>query len=283
MMSSFTVPIIWTTLLVFLHAVAVVADIKLMFHQCFVPTHNQRFLRFLWWPKGDTSQPTQVHAMTVHLFGATSSPSVVGFCMQKTADDHESTFSECAINTLRRSFYVDDMIRSVKDLLRQLVPDRLLTDEELLSFMCEVERIMNDCPLTRRGDDPRDETPLTPSHLLLLRSNSCRPTTEANHVRRRWQVIQDIANKFFERFVSEYLPELQIRHKWCDVKESLQVNDVVLVVDEDTPRGQWPLGIVEEVERSSDGLVRAAKVRCKNTLKRRPVNKLVFLEHHQWH
>ena len=46
-------------------------------------------------------------------FGATSSPSVVGFCMRKTADDHESTFSETAINTLRRSFYVDDMLRSV--------------------------------------------------------------------------------------------------------------------------------------------------------------------------
>ena len=59
------------------------------------------------------------------------------------------------------------------------------------------------------------------------------------------------------------------------------MNDVVLVVDEDTSRGQWPLGLVEEVERSTDGLVQAAKVRCKNTLMRRPVNKLVFLEHHQ--
>ena len=173
------------------------------------------------------------------------------------------------------------LIRSVKDLLRQLVQDRLLTDEELLSFLCEVEKIMNDRPLTRMGNDPRDATPLTPNHLLLLRGNSCQPTTEANHVRRRWQVIQDIANKFFERFVSEYLPKLQIRHKWCDVKESLRVNDVVLVADEDTPRGQWPLALVEELEHSSDGLVRAAKVRCKNTLKRRPVNKLVFLEHNQ--
>ena len=35
--------------------VAVVADIKLMFHQCFVPSDDQRFLSFLWWPKGDTS------------------------------------------------------------------------------------------------------------------------------------------------------------------------------------------------------------------------------------
>ena len=105
--------------------VAVVADIKLMFHQCFVPSDDQRFLRFLWWPKGDTSQPAQVYAMTVHLFGATSSPSVVGFCMRKTADDHESTFSETAINTLRRSFYVDDMLRSVPSVecAQKLIPE----------------------------------------------------------------------------------------------------------------------------------------------------------------
>ena len=77
--------------------VAVVGDIKLMFHQCFVEDKDQRFLQFLWWPKGDTTKSAQVHAMTVHLFGATSSPSVVGFCMRKTADDNESSFSETAI------------------------------------------------------------------------------------------------------------------------------------------------------------------------------------------
>ena len=147
--------------------------------------------------------------------------------------------------------------------------------------MCEVEKIMNDRPLTRMGNDPRDATPLTPNYLLLLQRNSCEPTTEANHVRRCWQLIQDIANKFFERFVSEYLPELQVRLKWCDVKESLQVNDVILVAGEKTPRSQWPLGLVEELEHSSDGLVRAAKVRCKNTVKRRPVNKLALLKQHK--
>ena len=64
------------------------------------------------------------------------------------------------------------LIRSVKDLLRQLVQDRLLTDEELLSFLCEVEKIMNDRPLTRMGTDPRDATPLTPNHLLLYEATA---------------------------------------------------------------------------------------------------------------
>ena len=51
--------------------------------------------------------------MNVHLFDATSKPSVVGFCMRKTADDNKFLFSETAIDTLHRSFYVDDMLRSV--------------------------------------------------------------------------------------------------------------------------------------------------------------------------
>ena len=93
--------------------VAVVADIEAMFHQCRVPRDDQRFLRFLWWPEGNLAVKPEVYAMTVHLFGATSSPSVAGFCMQKTANDNEKEFSENAIATLRRAFYVDDMLKSV--------------------------------------------------------------------------------------------------------------------------------------------------------------------------
>ena len=172
------------------------------------------------------------------------------------------------------------LVRSVKKLLRHLVGERLLNDEELVSFLCEAEKILNDRPLTRMGSDPRDATPLTPNHLLLLKANDCTPNTEGNHVRRRWQTIQEIANCFYKRFTSEYIPQLQQRTKWTTVKENLQVNDVVLVADEDTPRGKWPLGIITDVELSSDGLVRAALVRVNGKEKRRPISKLVFLEHH---
>ena len=71
-----------------------------------------------------------------------------------------------------------------------------------------------------------------------------------------------------------------MRSKWTRTKENIQVNDVVLVADEDVPREKWPLGLVVEVETSPDGLVRAAKVRTNDKVKRRPINKLVILEHH---
>ena len=174
------------------------------------------------------------------------------------------------------------IVKSVKGVLAQLVGNRLLTDEQLLTFMSEVEKVLNDRPLTRLGSDPRDETPLTPNHLLLLRRNPCDSQLDKddNSIRRRWRTVQQIANMFYERFVSEYLPTLQSRSKWSTAKDNLKVNDVVLVMEDDSPRGQWPLGLVLEVEKSTDGLVRAADVKVNGKRKRRPVTKLVFLERH---
>jgi hypothetical protein len=105
--------------------VAVVGDIKAMFHQCFVLAKDRRFLRFLWWPAGDTSKKPRVYAMKVHLFGGKSSPSVVNYCMRKIADDNEEAFSELAINKMRRNFYMDDLISSVatEDEAKQLISE----------------------------------------------------------------------------------------------------------------------------------------------------------------
>jgi hypothetical protein len=60
---------------------------------------------------------------------------------------------------------------------------------------------------------------------------------------------------------------------------NLGVGDVVMVTDETTPRGVWPMGIVKEMKVSEDGLVRSARVQLKisNSLWR-PIHKLVFLE-----
>ena len=136
---------------------AVIGDIKLMFHQCFVQPDDTRFLRFLWWPGGDTSQSAKVYAMQVHLFGGKSSPSVVNYCMRKTADDHELNYSELAINTLRRSFYMDDMIRSVKSVedAKDLIPEmqKLLQEGgfDLGKFMSTSREVIETVPEEKRA------------------------------------------------------------------------------------------------------------------------------------
>lgn len=44
--------------------VALMADIESMFHQVRVAERHVNFLRFLWWPSGDTSQPLREYRMT---------------------------------------------------------------------------------------------------------------------------------------------------------------------------------------------------------------------------
>ena len=71
---------------------------------------------------------------------------------------------------------------------------------------------------------------------------------------------------------------MQERSKWYDSVRNLEVGDVVLMCEDNAPRGQWPMGVVEETHQGSDGLVRSAKIRIGQSYKVRPITKLCLLE-----
>lgn len=85
------------------------------------------------------------------------------------------------------------LIRSTKKILRSLVGQRELNDESLRTLMVEVEKIMNDRPITPVSSDPHDLEALTPNHILLLRQN---PSTSAGEFdgldkfKARWTHVQ---------------------------------------------------------------------------------------------
>ncbi|KAK3745254.1 hypothetical protein QZH41_010888, partial [Actinostola sp. cb2023] len=93
--------------------VAFTCDIEGMFHQVKVNEEDRDLLRFLWWENGDTTQEPQEYRMTVHLFGATSSPGCANFALKQTANDYESEFGTATADLLRNDFYVDDGLKSV--------------------------------------------------------------------------------------------------------------------------------------------------------------------------
>ena len=96
-----------------LEKVALVADIKAMFHQFLVCKGDRDLLRFLW-KNGDTKKkPVKEYRMKVHLFGAVSSPGCANFGLKRAADDGEFEFGEAAANFVCNNFYVDDGLISV--------------------------------------------------------------------------------------------------------------------------------------------------------------------------
>ena len=95
--------------------VAIMADIESMFYQVKVPTEQRHFLKFLWWKDGNYNGELKDYVMCVHVFGGTSSPSCSNYTLKMTANDNEKTFGQEAAKTLRRDFYVDDMLKSVSN------------------------------------------------------------------------------------------------------------------------------------------------------------------------
>ena len=91
--------------------VTLIADIEKMFHQVRVPPEYCDALRFLWWPE-DLHREPEEYQMQVHIFGVTSSPCCSNKALRQTADDNEEKYSEQAAETVRRNFYVDNLLKS---------------------------------------------------------------------------------------------------------------------------------------------------------------------------
>ncbi|XP_077862913.1 uncharacterized protein LOC144345224 [Saccoglossus kowalevskii] len=90
--------------------VAVMSDIEAMFSQVRILVNYMDYQRFLWWPNGETNNPLREYRMKVHIFGATSSPSCTNNALKMTAEQSNEKTIE---NTIKRNFYVDDILKSV--------------------------------------------------------------------------------------------------------------------------------------------------------------------------
>ena len=173
------------------------------------------------------------------------------------------------------------MVKTVKRVLGAVLNNTRLTDEILSTVLCEVESVVNSRPITKVSDDVCDPMALTPNHFLILNCGPPHLPGEFQGVdiyRRRWRHVQHLLDIFWKRWIKNYLPLLQKTTKWHNAKENLKVNDLVLITDDATPRGLWPMGVITNVKESDDGLVRSVCVRTKATEFWRPVTKLVLLE-----
>ena len=104
--------------------------------------------------------------------------------------------------------------------------------------------------------------------------------------------LNKVLEYLWRRWNKEHLLELQELH--CQAKHppkrsecsTIAVGDVVLVHEENRPRGFWKVAKVESLSKGADGLIRGATVRLcsadnRLSLLRRPLQLLYPLEVHQ--
>ena len=131
------------------------------------------------------------------------------------------------------------LIHSIRRILHSMVGERLVNEETLRTFLVEVEKILNDRPITPASSDPQDLEALTPNHILLLHRNSSSPPEvleESDRFKARWKYVHLLTSEFWQRWIKEYLPTLQERRKWLQPKSNFRVGDLVLLADKNAPR-----------------------------------------------
>ena len=174
------------------------------------------------------------------------------------------------------------LVRSAKRALTTVLGDRAVDDETLRTVVTEVEALLNGRPLTYISTDPDDYQPLTPNHFLIGRASPQLPPgvfVDGDLCgRRRWKHTQVLIDHIWRRWRREYLPTLTTRAKWRTDTAGVQLGELVLVTDDNLPRGHWPVGRVVSVFRGADDRVRVVEVATAAGRYRRPVSRLCRLE-----
>ena len=139
--------------------------------------------------------------------------------------------------------------------------------------------MLNQRPIQKVGDST-DFVALTPNHFLLIPEDATfppdLPENELRNLPSRLRYQIEVQKHFWQRFQKELVPLLAPRSKWFQRQENLKEGDLVVEVDETTPRGTWKLARIEKVHPSSDSFVRSVDIiTVKGKTFTRPIHRLI--------
>ena len=99
-------------------------------------------------------------------------------------------------------------------------------------------------------------------------------------MRKRARYLKRCNDALWSRWTGEYLRDLRERHVMKNNKSEakLKAGDVVLIKGEKRNRGKWNIGIVEEMIKGLDGIVRVVKLRAGKSHLERPIQHLYPVE-----
>lgn len=172
-------------------------------------------------------------------------------------------------------------VKSVKGHIRRSIGIQILTYEEYSTLFCRVESILNSRPLCAISSDPTDYDVLTPNHFLTGVMSTAIPEADLSHLSTnrlsRWQLIRQMTQSVWKHWHSEYMNTLRQRQKWLTPRDTVAINDLVILKEANTPPLSWRLGRVTRVHPGRDGVVRVATINTASGEVLRPVVKLCRL------
>lgn len=180
----------------------------------------------------------------------------------------------------------ESAVKQVKIHLKKTIGLHILSFEKLMTVLKQIEAMLNSRPLCRaEGTAGEKDQILTPAHYLVGRQLNALPEpdyTTTPNLADRYQLLQSMTQQCWKRWHKEYLGTLQQSQKWTTTEKEVQIGEIVLLIEENTPPLVWRKVKVTEVHPGKDGHVRVVTVMdaTKTTFKRsiRKIVRLPFLE-----
>ena len=161
-------------------------------------------------------------------------------------------------------------VKGIKESYMKALGDTKLTYNETNTMMLEIANLCNERPIGIKPNLDTNPEYLTPNSLFLGRCSdriSSGPFVsggeqleDSKQLKTRFLLVQSLTNNFWKLWLKLYFPSLLIRQKWHTSHRNCQVNDICLLKDTNTVRGEWRLARVTSVYPDQYGTVRNVEV-----------------------
>ncbi|XP_058816996.1 uncharacterized protein LOC131680291 [Topomyia yanbarensis] len=172
-------------------------------------------------------------------------------------------------------------IKSFKYHFRRMMSCKTFNMDQLLTVVAPIESVLNSRPLAPLSDSPDDTSALTPGHFLIGEALFSIPEPDLCDLgTKRLSRLQDMkrsAQDLWRRWSRDYLSQLQQRSKWKKETADVEVGQLVLMKQDNTPSLQWPLGRITETIFGPDGHVRVVVVKTAAGTYKRAVTEIAVL------
>ena len=160
-------------------------------------------------------------------------------------------------------------IKMLKHTLKHMLKGGPLTYEEFDLCLSKAANAINDRPLSIRkhGGGDAEVCPVTPN-LLMLGQRTYAGNLEKTYLQEsqekaviRMKLVEESYQQWWEEWFSQVFPQLIPVKKWRTVERNVQIGDIVLVrFATKVPPAKFRLGVVKEVKKDAQGLVRSCMV-----------------------
>ena len=189
---------------------------------------------------------------------------------QKLFIEHGVDYVPCPVGAHYVHGKVERKIREVKKSVSIAIQNERLSVVQWETLMAQIGNSINNMPIGIRNKvtDLEHLDLITPNRLMLGRNNERCGNAPLVIVPDHKRMIQSNANIFrswFEAWLVSYVPTLVERSKWHKTDQVINIGDVVLFLKSEREYDlQYQYGIVSDLHKGRDGLIRKVAVEYKN-------------------